>query len=174
MMAATVTPPSAGRRRNLYPENAGQAYQQPQQQQMPPMQQPGLPPDAGVQQVTQQFSQMGIQQQQQQPNQGFAPNTASVGIPLIGTQPMIPEMMKPSSSSTSALSYAVCQAPTIACPPSFKRCTLNAIPQSYALLSKSRVPLGLMVDPYRALLPGEVSSLYMDISNLTSIDRKFQ
>ncbi|KAJ3278706.1 COPII subunit [Borealophlyctis nickersoniae] len=39
--------------------------------------------------------------------------------------------------------------------PKYKRCTLNAIPQTTALLNKCKIPFGLLVTPYRHLLQGE-------------------
>lgn len=40
--------------------------------------------------------------------------------------------------------------------PKYKRCTLNAIPNSSILLEKSRIPFGLLITPYRELQDGEV------------------
>ncbi|KAI8824176.1 uncharacterized protein EV422DRAFT_493298 [Fimicolochytrium jonesii] len=37
----------------------------------------------------------------------------------------------------------------------YKRCTMNAIPQTMTLLNKCKIPLGLLVTPYRHLLDGE-------------------
>jgi hypothetical protein len=51
--------------------------------------------------------------------------------------------------------FSVSQSPTSCCPPTYKRCTLNAIPATPALLSKSKLPFGLLVTPYRLPLPGE-------------------
>ena len=42
--------------------------------------------------------------------------------------------------------------------PSYQRCTLNAIPTSDSLLKKSKVPLALILTPYRTVKPGDVSS----------------
>ncbi|KAI8854513.1 hypothetical protein BC829DRAFT_424511 [Chytridium lagenaria] len=39
--------------------------------------------------------------------------------------------------------------------PVYKRCTINSIPQQPSLLAKSRLPFGLLITPYRHLLPGE-------------------
>jgi protein transport protein SEC24 len=39
--------------------------------------------------------------------------------------------------------------------PSYLRCTLNAIPTTSNLLSKSKIPLGLVITPYRSLNEGE-------------------
>lgn len=39
--------------------------------------------------------------------------------------------------------------------PSYQRCTLNAIPTSNSLLNKARIPLGLVITPYRSLKEGD-------------------
>jgi hypothetical protein len=41
-------------------------------------------------------------------------------------------------------------------PPTYKRCTLTKIPQTAALLEKSKLPFGLLITPYRQLLMGDV------------------
>ena len=41
--------------------------------------------------------------------------------------------------------------------PSYQRCTINAIPNTNSLLTKSKIPLALIVTPYRSLKPGDVS-----------------
>ncbi|ORY46471.1 hypothetical protein BCR33DRAFT_753525 [Rhizoclosmatium globosum] len=51
--------------------------------------------------------------------------------------------------------FSVAQSPHSICPASYKRCTLNVIPQTQAVLTKTKLPFGLIVTPYRSLLPGE-------------------
>ncbi|KAI9144636.1 Sec23/Sec24 trunk domain-containing protein [Paraphysoderma sedebokerense] len=50
---------------------------------------------------------------------------------------------------------AVTQSPYVNCKPEDKRCTMNMIPQTSAILNKTRVPLGLIISPFRTLNPGE-------------------
>ncbi|KAI9331099.1 Sec23/Sec24 trunk domain-containing protein [Obelidium mucronatum] len=50
---------------------------------------------------------------------------------------------------------SVAQSPHSICPSAYKRCTLNAIPQTQAALTKTKLPFGLIVTPYRSLLPGD-------------------
>lgn len=38
---------------------------------------------------------------------------------------------------------------------SYQRCTLNAIPTTSSLLNKSKIPLGLVITPYRTVREGE-------------------
>ena len=40
---------------------------------------------------------------------------------------------------------------TANCPPPYQRCTLNAIPQTSALLSKSKLPFGIIISPFRSI-----------------------
>ncbi|KAI9350074.1 hypothetical protein DFJ73DRAFT_625330 [Zopfochytrium polystomum] len=56
---------------------------------------------------------------------------------------------------TLSSQFSVSQSPNAICPPSYKRCTVNFIPQSPNLIGKSKIPFGLIVTPYRHILPGE-------------------
>ncbi|RKP03088.1 hypothetical protein CXG81DRAFT_9982 [Caulochytrium protostelioides] len=58
------------------------------------------------------------------------------------------EKTLPSSRSAS-------QSPTSNCAPVWKRSTINSVPTTQQVLNKSRIPFGLLVKPYRQLLPGE-------------------
>ena len=49
------------------------------------------------------------------------------------------------------------QSPTRNADPSYQRSTLNAIPTTNSLLQKSKIPLALILTPYRSLKPGDVS-----------------
>ncbi|KZT71854.1 hypothetical protein DAEQUDRAFT_763356 [Daedalea quercina L-15889] len=55
-----------------------------------------------------------------------------------------PEIYLPPNSSISPSPYANAD-------PSYQRCTLNAIPASHSLLNKSKIPLALILTPYRSL-----------------------
>ncbi|KAI1794435.1 protein transporter SEC24 [Ganoderma leucocontextum] len=59
-----------------------------------------------------------------------------------------PDIILPPNSSLSNSPFA--NADT-----SYQRCTLNAIPTSNSLLSKSKLPLGLVITPYRSLKEGD-------------------
>jgi protein transport protein SEC24 len=48
------------------------------------------------------------------------------------------------------------QSPTRNADPSYQRSTLNAIPTTNSLLQKSKIPLALILTPYRSLKPGDV------------------
>ncbi|KAG5457245.1 MAG: hypothetical protein BJ554DRAFT_2793 [Olpidium bornovanus] len=53
-------------------------------------------------------------------------------------------------------SAPVTRSPTAICDSFYKRCTLNAVPQTPGLLSKSRLPFGLILTPFRSLRENEV------------------
>ncbi|KAH9833295.1 protein transporter SEC24 [Rhodofomes roseus] len=55
-----------------------------------------------------------------------------------------PDICLPPNSSISPSPYANAD-------PSYQRCTLNAIPASSSLLNKSKIPLALILTPYRSL-----------------------
>ncbi|KIL59467.1 hypothetical protein M378DRAFT_26985 [Amanita muscaria Koide BX008] len=59
-----------------------------------------------------------------------------------------PEIRLPPGSSIS-------QSPFANADPSYQRSTLNAIPTSSSLLAKSKIPLALVITPYRSLKEGE-------------------
>jgi protein transport protein SEC24 len=51
---------------------------------------------------------------------------------------------------------------------SYQRCTMNAIPTTSSLLSKSKVPLALICTPYRSLKAGDVRCPRVLLPELTS------
>ena len=59
-----------------------------------------------------------------------------------------PDIILPPNSSLSNSPFANAD-------PSYQRCTLNAIPTSNSLLNKSKIPLGLVITPYRSIKEGE-------------------
>ncbi|KAI8807923.1 Sec23/Sec24 trunk domain-containing protein [Cladochytrium replicatum] len=50
---------------------------------------------------------------------------------------------------------SIAGSPMANCPPSYQRCTFNAIPNTTQLLSKCKIPLALVTSPFRHLLPGD-------------------
>ncbi|KAH0148594.1 hypothetical protein KCU82_g13458, partial [Aureobasidium melanogenum] len=128
------------------------------------------PPDAygaapgGVPGMTQQFAQMGMAPQQQQPAQ--APQQpAPVAQRLNPLQPVDisvqgapfhvsdldlppPPIILPPNSSVTPSSNANC-------PPKYVRSTLNAIPSTNSLLKKSKLPFALVIQPYATLHDAE-------------------
>jgi len=138
----------------------GQFAMQQQQQQPPTMQHEGQPdyingPDQYQQPMygqqdpnalAGQFSQMGLGGQK--PFQLYTTNllTSPPDPRELSLPP--PEIRLPPNSSLSP-------SPTANAHCSYQRSTLNAIPTTSSLLSKSKVPLALILSPYRSLDPGE-------------------
>ncbi|KAJ3270457.1 COPII subunit [Terramyces sp. JEL0728] len=111
--------------------------------------------------------QPGIQPGQpgMQPQMGFAPPVSGFqNMAIGGTQPVGVNIMAgpPSIESFSVpppplklKQPSVTQSTAANCDPVYKRCTLNAFPNSSQLLNKSKLPLGVMLTPFRQLLPGD-------------------
>ena len=45
--------------------------------------------------------------------------------------------------------------------PSYQRCTIGAIPSTSSLLSKTKLPFGLIVTPFRSLEEGDVRAPFL-------------
>lgn len=113
---------------------------------------PGLqgaaPPVPGVSDVTQQMQQMGMQPM----------GAARVGNQLlnavVGAQPPImsdldappPPIVLPPNATVTPSSRANVD-------PSYQRCTLKAIPTTNSLLTKSKLPFGVVLSPMRSVRP---------------------
>ncbi|CAH7665815.1 Sec23/Sec24 trunk domain-domain-containing protein [Phakopsora pachyrhizi] len=110
-----------------------------------PQQYAGAAPADPMAEMTQQFQGMGMGQK----HQSFST------VNLVGA------VQNPSTLSNSPpairLPPGVCitQHSLANADPSYKRCTLNAIPTSENLLKKSKIPLALIITPYRSVQFGE-------------------
>ncbi|GAA6027153.1 hypothetical protein JCM8097_002435 [Rhodosporidiobolus ruineniae] len=105
-------------------------------------------PGYGMNQMQGQFGNMGIGGPRQTANPA---NMNLINLPLnplelFTLQP--PEINLPPNASFS-------QSPTRNADPSYQRMTLNAVPTTNTLLQKSKVPLALILTPYRSLKPGD-------------------
>jgi protein transport protein SEC24 len=60
------------------------------------------------------------------------------------------------------ISQSVSQSPHSNSPAVYKQCTLNAIPQTAALLDKTKLPFGMILSPYRQLLKQDVMHIDID------------
>ncbi|KAJ3166384.1 COPII subunit [Geranomyces variabilis] len=78
----------------------------------------------------------------------------SQGVNLLQFAPNVAELDAPPPTWITTQS-SVSQHPESNADPKYKRCTMNAIPQTMALMSKCTIPLGLLVTPYRHILAGE-------------------
>ncbi|KAH7910275.1 Sec23/Sec24 trunk domain-containing protein [Hygrophoropsis aurantiaca] len=138
---------------------AQQQQQPPQGQYFAPQQEPQYinapgfgqepvyhPPSAPVNALADQFSQMGMAGQK--PLQLYTTNllTSPPDPRELAQSP--PEIRLPPNS-------AVTNSPFANADPSYQRSTLNAVPTTSSLLNKAKIPLGLVITPYRTLKEGE-------------------
>ncbi|TPX48602.1 hypothetical protein SeMB42_g02938 [Synchytrium endobioticum] len=82
-------------------------------------------------------------------------NRGPVGYNLLGGTPLIGELLKPPPPVMIAPTASVSGAPTSNCEPSYKRCTMGAVPQTLQLLNRSKMPFALIISPYRNIHPTE-------------------
>ncbi|KAI0000191.1 CPII coat sec24 protein [Russula compacta] len=102
---------------------------------------------SGVGQLTDQFGQMGINGSQK-PFQIYTANLlTSPPDPRDLELPPPPIRLPPGSGLTNS--------PFANAHHSYQRSTVNAIPNSNSIVSKSKIPLGLIITPYRSVKEGE-------------------
>ncbi|KAL0960039.1 hypothetical protein HGRIS_011687 [Hohenbuehelia grisea] len=114
-----------------------------------PVQAPGYgqqQPGMGVNQLADQFGQMGMGGQKQ-----FQLYTAN----LLTSPPDPRELSHPPPEIRLPPNASISPHPLANADPSYQRSTLNAIPTTSSLLNKAKIPLGLIITPYRSLNEGE-------------------
>ncbi|KAF8587201.1 protein transporter SEC24 [Ramaria rubella] len=136
---AYFSPQDSGYQNGQYPQQQVQSIPPPGQQQMG--------------QMTNQFAQMGLQQQPggvggQKP---FSLQT----INLLSAQPDPRELQRPTPKIRLPPNATVSQSPFTNTHPSYKRSTINAVPTTSSLLNKSKIPFSLVITPYRSLKEGD-------------------
>ncbi|KAI9033323.1 hypothetical protein DFJ74DRAFT_652041 [Hyaloraphidium curvatum] len=106
---------------------------------------PGQPmqPQAGVNQITQGMA-----------NMSMAPRSVPA-VSLFNMPPFPQELDGPPAQSWISISSSVSNSETANPSGSYKCCTINAVPSTQAVLTKSKLPFGLIIAPYRKLLEGE-------------------
>ncbi|KAL9710273.1 COPII subunit [Leucoagaricus gongylophorus] len=119
---------------------AGYGAQVPPQQ--PQYTQPGVDALAG------QFGQMGLAAGGQKQFQLYTTN-------LLTSPPEPRELHRPPPEIRLPPNSSISPSPLANADPSYQRCTLNAIPTTSSLLNKAKIPLALIVTPYRSLKDGE-------------------
>lgn len=118
------------------------------QQQAPMYGQPqGAPGQSQVGALADQFGQMGMGGQQKP----FQLHTAN----LLTSPPDPRELSRPPPEIRLPPNACLSPNPAANAEPSILRCTLNAVPTTSSLLGKSKIPLGLVITPYRSLAEGE-------------------
>ncbi|KAI9102462.1 hypothetical protein DFS34DRAFT_577162 [Phlyctochytrium arcticum] len=78
-----------------------------------------------------------------------------VAVNLLQGPPPIEELDASTPAPWISSDSSVSQSPFSNADPKYKRCTINAIPQTMALMNKCKIPFGLLVTPYRHLHAGE-------------------
>ncbi|KAJ3372335.1 COPII subunit [Allomyces arbusculus] len=76
-------------------------------------------------------------------------------ISLIGAPPAPHEIHAPPPLIRLSPQAACTMSPHSNCSPTYKRATINVVPQTAALLSKSKIPFALYIAPFRGPEPGE-------------------
>ncbi|GLB42024.1 putative sec23/Sec24 helical domain containing protein [Lyophyllum shimeji] len=90
-----------------------------------------------------QFGQMGMGGQKQ-----FQLYTTN----LLTSPPEPRELYRPPPEIRLPPNSCISPSPLANADPSYKRCTLNAIPTTSSLLGKAKIPLALVITPYRSLM----------------------
>ena len=112
------------------------------QQPPPPQQQQPHYPQQGVDQMSNQFQQM---------NMGHQKQLHSIQtVNLIGMQPDVAGLDAPPPPYLLPPNAAVTPSPHVQPDPSYQRCTLTSMPSTQSLLNKSKLPLALVMAPYRS------------------------
>ncbi|OZJ02336.1 hypothetical protein BZG36_04591 [Bifiguratus adelaidae] len=93
--------------------------------------------------LTSQFSNMALPAQTPTP------------VSLLGQHPAVQSLDSPPPSIRLPPNTAITSAPTAIIDPSYQRCTVNVFPASESLIKKSRIPLALVLTPYKSIQEGE-------------------
>ncbi|CAG8622806.1 11010_t:CDS:2, partial [Acaulospora colombiana] len=109
-------------------------------------QQYAQPQKSTMTQLSNQFSSMGF---------GGTPQSQLIPVQLIGVPPNVRDLDAPPPPINLPPNSTVTPSDKANCDPSYKRCTINAVPGSSSLLNKSRLPFALVVTPYRSLKDGD-------------------
>ncbi|KAG2124450.1 Sec23/Sec24 trunk domain-containing protein [Suillus clintonianus] len=103
------------------------------------------PPNAPIHHLTDQFGQMGM-----------GPKPLHLTTTNLLTSPPDPrELVRPPPEIRLPANACITPSPYANADPSYQRCTMNAIPTTSSMLNKSKIPLGLVITPYRTVKEGE-------------------
>ncbi|RIB11003.1 protein transport protein SEC24 [Gigaspora rosea] len=97
----------------------------------------------------------GLTNQLNNMNLGGHSQTQLITVNLIGVPPNVGDLDAPPPLINLPPNSSVTQSDKANCEPSYKRCTFNSVPSTASLLSKSRLPFGLIITPYRSLKEGD-------------------
>ncbi|CAG8767184.1 14232_t:CDS:2, partial [Gigaspora rosea] len=108
-----------------------------------------------TQQPSMNASMGGLTNQLNNMNLGGHSQTQLITVNLIGVPPNVGDLDAPPPLINLPPNSSVTQSDKANCEPSYKRCTFNSVPSTASLLSKSRLPFGLIITPYRSLKEGD-------------------
>ncbi|KAI9491941.1 hypothetical protein BDB00DRAFT_830368 [Zychaea mexicana] len=77
------------------------------------------------------------------------PPAQAKSIPLLGAAPVITDLNAPAPTINLPQNSSITNSPYANAEESFKCCTVNAIPSTESVLKKSKLPLALVLAPYR-------------------------
>ena len=97
--------------------------------------------------MTNQFQNMGMGAA----GYGVSRGNQLLTVNVAGVQPNVNEIERPPPSIRLPPNSSITNDPHANADPSYQRCTLNAVPTTSALLQKTRLPLGLILTPYRSV-----------------------
>ncbi|KAG0365139.1 COPII subunit, partial [Mortierella sp. AD032] len=112
----------------------------------------GQPLQPNVNQLAGQMGGMNLNNTGYGGSQGIVPIST---VALMGSAPKIFDLDAPPPPIRLPETSSITQSPFANCDPSYKRSTLNAIPATSQLLTKSRLPFGLVITPYRSVKEGD-------------------
>ncbi|XP_075970231.1 protein transport protein Sec24AB [Anticarsia gemmatalis] len=131
-----------GNMQNRYPQMAPGNYVNHQQPPMAPQQNMmKYPQQYGTQALTQQMGQLSVTKQ------GFDQLWGHHMVDLLQCKHILPEY--PEDPPEIKLGHQFAESPN--CSPEIFRCTVNRIPETNSLLQKSRLPLGILIHPFKDL-----------------------
>ncbi|RCH82676.1 COPII subunit, partial [Rhizopus azygosporus] len=87
----------------------------------------------------------------------MGPAAVVPAVPLLGARPHIADIDNTGPQVRLPPNISVTDSPFVNADPSYQCSTLNAIPATESLLKKSRLPLALVLTPYRSLKEGDDS-----------------
>ncbi|CAO3679647.1 unnamed protein product [Rhizopus microsporus] len=90
-------------------------------------------------------------------NMSMGPAAVVPAVPLLGARPHIADIDNTGPQVRLPPNISVTDSPFVNADPSYQCSTLNAIPATESLLKKSRLPLALVLTPYRSLKEGDDS-----------------
>ncbi|KAF9131018.1 COPII subunit [Mortierella sp. 14UC] len=112
----------------------------------------GQPLQPNVNQLAGQMGGMHLNNAGYGGTQGIVPIST---VALMGSAPKIYDLDAPPPPIRLPEAASITQSTFANCDPSYKRSTLNAIPATSQLLTKSRLPFGLVITPYRSIKEGD-------------------